>query len=319
MIVAIRPATVPTARVPGRHQPDASIPDVRYGIVILQDLPWNQAARRWRLAEEYGFDHAWAYDHLGWRDLVDEPWFDAVPTLTAAAMVTSTIGLGTMVASPNFRHPVSFARQLTALDDISGGRFILGLGAGAGGTVFDTKVLGGPELTQRQRTDRFAEFTELLDLLLSTDHVTWRGEYYAAVDARNVPGCVQRPRLPFVVGANGKRAIALAAKYGQGWVTTGEPGAELERWWQAVATNAARLDEALAAEGRAPDDIWRYLSLDASGTFSLSSAGYFAEMTGRAAELGFTDVITHWPRPSGWYAGDESVLETVAAQIHSGR
>src|SRR5580698_3296023 len=261
----------------------ATMQSVRFGIVILADQRWEQAARRWRLAEEYGFDHAWTYDHLGWRNLVDGPWFDAVPTLTAAATVTSRIGLGTLVASPNFRHPVSFARQLTALDDISGGRFLLGLGAGAGGDVFDTKVLGGPALTQRQRSDRFAEFTELLDLLLRTDHVTWRGEYYEAVDARNLPGCVQRPRLPFVVGANGPRAIALAARYGQGWVTTGEPGAEPERWWQAVAEAAARLDEALAAAGRRPDEIDRYLSLDASGTFALSSAECFADMTGRAA------------------------------------
>jgi len=315
MIVAIRPATVPTARVPGRHQPDASIPDVRYGIVILQDLPWNQAARRWRLAEEYGFDHAWAYDHLGWRDLVDEPWFDAVPTLTAAAMVTSTIGLGTMVASPNFRHPVSFARQLTALDDISGGRFILGLGAGAGGTVFDTKVLGGPELTQRQRTDRFAEFTELLDLVLTTDRVTWGGQYYAAVDARNLPGCVQQPRVPFVVAANGPRAIGIAARHGEGWVTTGVRSDDAAAWWPSVAEASARFDDALDAAGREPGQVSRYLSLDASGTFALSSAACFADAVGRAAELGFTDVFTHWPRPSGWYAGDESVLETVVADF----
>jgi hypothetical protein len=58
-----------------------------------------------------------------------------------------------------------------------------------------------------------------------------------------------------------------------------------------------------------------YLSLDASGTFALSSAACFADAVGRAAELGFTDVFTHWPRPSGWYAGDESVLETVVADF----
>src|SRR5262250_2979359 len=115
---------------------------MRFGLVILADQRWQQAARRWRLAEDYGFDHAWTYDHLGWRTLVDGPWFDAVPTLAAAATVTRRIPLGTLVASPNFRHPVSFARQLTALDDISGGRFLLGIGAGAGGTSFDAKVLG---------------------------------------------------------------------------------------------------------------------------------------------------------------------------------
>jgi len=109
------------------------MPDVRFGVIILPDQRWREAARRWRRAEELGFDHAWTYDHLGWRSLVDGPWFDAVPTLTAAATVTSRIRLGTLVASPNFRHPVSFARQLTALDDISDGRVVLDLGAGAVG------------------------------------------------------------------------------------------------------------------------------------------------------------------------------------------
>jgi alkanesulfonate monooxygenase SsuD/methylene tetrahydromethanopterin reductase-like flavin-dependent oxidoreductase (luciferase family) len=290
---------------------------VRYGIVILADQRWEDSARRWRLAEEYGFDHAWTYDHLGWRNLVDGPWFDAVPTLTAAATVTSRIALGTFVASPNFRHPVSFARQLTALDDISGGRLLLGLGAGAGGKSFDTVVLGGPPLSVQQRADRFAEFAELLDLLLREDHVTWRGEYYAAVDARNLPGCVQQPRIPFVVAANGKQSMGLVARFGQGWVTTGAQSDDAEEWWQSVADAAGRLDEELARAGRATDAIPRYLSVDASRTYALSSAEYFAEVAGRAAGLGFTDMVTHWPRPDGYYAGDESVLEEVAAGIMS--
>src|SRR6267154_2416982 len=105
------------------------MPVVRFGIIILADQRWQDSVRRWRLAEDYGFDHAWTYDHLGWRSLVDGPWFDAVPTLTAAAMVTSRIRLGTMVASPNFRNPVPFARDLTGLDDISAGRLTVGVGA----------------------------------------------------------------------------------------------------------------------------------------------------------------------------------------------
>ena len=288
---------------------------MRFGIIILPDQRWTQAARRWRLAEEYGFDHAWTYDHLGWRSLVDGPWFDAVPTLTAAAMVTSRIALGTMVASPNFRHPVSFARQLTALDDISEGRLVFGVGAGAGGASFDTKVLGQPELTRRERADRFGEFVGLLDQLLSTDHVTWSGRYYSAVDARNLPGCVQRPRIPFVIAANGKRSIALAARLGEGWVTTGDRSDGLAAWWQSVAEACRQFDEALVAIGRDGAGVRRYLSIDASGTFALTSEDYFDDAVGRAGQLGFTDVVTHWPRPDGPYAGKESVLEAVAGRL----
>lgn len=295
--------------------PPASMPDVRFGIVILPDQRWAQAVRRWRLAEEYGFDHAWTYDHLGWRTLVDGPWFDAIPTLTAAAAVTSRIELGILVASPNFRHPVSFARQLTSVDDISGGRLVLGLGAGAGGTSFDTAVLGIPPLTARQRADRFVEFAELLDLILRTDRVTWHGEYYTAVDARNLPGCVQVPRVPFVVAGHHRRSIEVAARRGDGWVTIGTRFDDLEKWWASVAEGVHRLEDALGVAGRDPATMPMYLQMDAAPVFSLSSADYFADVTGRAGELGFTDVITHWPRPDGPYAGDEAVLEAVAGDL----
>ena len=147
---------------------------MRIGIVILPDQRWAESQRRWRQVDEWGFDHAWTYDHLGWRDLVDGPWFDSMATLTAAATVTSRIRLGTLVASPNFRHPAAFARQITTVDDVSAGRLLLGLGAG--GIGFDSAVLGGETLPPRQRVDRFAEFTELLDLILREDgtDLAWR-------------------------------------------------------------------------------------------------------------------------------------------------
>jgi len=286
---------------------------MRVGIVILPDQRWSESERRWRQADEWGFDHAWTYDHLGWRDLVDGPWFDSMATLTAAATVTSRIRLGTLVASPNFRHPASFARQVTTVDDVSGGRLLLGVGAG--GIGFDATVLGGETLPPRQRVDRFAEFTELLDLILREDGTTWRGEWFAAVDARNNPGCVQQPRVPFVVAANGPRSMRLAARFGQGWVTTGLGGDDLESWWSSVADLAGRMDEALERAGRDRATLDRYLSLDAAPAFSLSSADFLAEQVARAARLGFTDVVTHWPRASSWYAGDEAVLAKAVALL----
>jgi alkanesulfonate monooxygenase SsuD/methylene tetrahydromethanopterin reductase-like flavin-dependent oxidoreductase (luciferase family) len=291
---------------------------MRVGIIILPDQRWSTARRRWQLAEEYGFDYAWTYDHLGWRDLVDGPWFDAVTTLTAAAQVTSRIRLGTMVASPNFRHPVHFARELTGLDDISAGRLTVGVGAGAGKGVFDELVLGGDELPPSDRVARFEEFVELLDQILRTDRVTWRGSWYAAVDARNNPGCVQAPRLPFVVAANGPRSMRLAARFGQGWVTTGARAEDLDTWWRQMADTAARFDDVLAAAGREPSSMERHLSLDGAPVFSLSSVAAFADAVGRAGELGFTHAHTHWPRASSWYAGDEATVERVAAEVLPG-
>jgi alkanesulfonate monooxygenase SsuD/methylene tetrahydromethanopterin reductase-like flavin-dependent oxidoreductase (luciferase family) len=287
---------------------------MRIGIAILQDGPWARAGERWRRAEAYGFDHGWVYDHLGWGPLVDHPWFDAVPTLAAAATVTSRMRFGTFVASPNFRHPVAFAREVTTLDDISGGRLLLGVGAG-GLSGYDASVIGAPPLSARARVDRFAEFLELLDLLLRADGVSWSGEYYTAVDARNNPGCVQSPRVPFVVAANGPRAMGLAARYGHGWATTGAGGEDQEAWWRRLGELVRRFEDALAANGHAPGDLDRYLQLDAGPVYSLSGADAFADAVGRAGELGFTDVVTHWPRPAGPYAGDEAVLEEVAATV----
>ncbi|WBB48227.1 LLM class flavin-dependent oxidoreductase [Verrucosispora sp. WMMA2044] len=286
---------------------------MRIGIVILPDQRWSVSRHRWRRADEWGFDHAWTYDHLGWRDLVDGPWFDSMTTLTAAATVTKRIRLGTLVASPNFRHPAAFARQVTALDDVSDGRTLLGLGAG--GIGFDAAVLGGETLPPRQRVDRFAEFTELLDTILRRDGTTWRGDWFAAVDARSNPGCVQEPRAPFVVAANGPRSMRIAARFGQGWVTTGPAVDDLDDWWTGVAELTSRLDATLAAQGRDPASLDRYLSLDSAPVFSLSSAQFFADQVERATKLGFTDVITHWPRASSWYAGDEAVLVEVATRL----
>ncbi len=287
---------------------------MRVGLVILPEYRWWAAEPKWRAAERYGFDHAWTYDHLGWRSLVDGPWFGAMPTLTAAAMVTERIGLGSFVASPHFRHPVSFAREITALDDVADGRFLLGVGAGTTSGV-DADVLGVPRLSPRGLVDRFGEFLELLDAILLNERTTWQGEYYSAVDARSTPGCVRKPRVPFIVAANGPRSIRLVARYGQGWVTTGPKTEDLGEWWRGVAERSQRLTEALAEAGRPQRSVSRYLSMDSAPTYSLSSASRFTDMVGRADELGFTDVVAHWPRADGVYAGREAVLEEVAADV----
>src|SRR5450631_2486662 len=285
---------------------------MRFGLTILPEHRWPEAAPMWRRAEDLGFDHAWTYDHLVWGGLQDSPWFGTTPTLTAAAMVTSTIRLGTFVTSPNYRHPVSFTRDLLALDDISGGRFICGIGAGGD---IDSSILGETPLTPRERFERLDEFTGLLDRLLTEDHVSHRGTHFSALDARTRPGPVQRPRIPFVMAANGPRSLRLAVEYGAGWVTTGPNVETLDDWWAALVRLAGRLDEALVTAGRDSGTLERHLSLDSSPQFALSSVGAFEEMAGHAGELGFTDVITHWPRPDGPYAGDVRVLEKVASDV----
>ncbi len=286
---------------------------MRFGLTILTDLPWAEAEPRWRAAEDLGFDHAWTYDHIVWGGLPESPWVGAMPTLAAAAMVTSRLRLGTLVAAPNFRHPVAFHREVQALDDISGGRFLLGVGTG--GDV-DSGILGIPDLTVKERVDRFQEFTDLLVRLRTEDHVSSTGRWFSAVDARTLPPLRD---VPLIVAGNGPRSVRYAARTGDGWVTTGGPE-PVGRWWTALDGARQVLEEALVGAGRDPKAFPRYLLLDSAPAygaprFALQSVGLFEEMIGRAAELGFTDVVTHWPRPSGPYAGSPDVLEAVATEV----
>ncbi len=292
---------------------------VGIGVVILPEERWTVSRWQWVEAEQMGFDHAWTYDHLAWRSLADGPWFATVPLLAAAAAVTSRIALGTWVASPNFRHPVPFAKDIMGLDDISGGRFVLGIGAGGEG--WDSGVLG-PQITRRERGERFAEFLALLDELLTHPVTERTGRWYEAHDARMIPGTLARPRTPFVVAANGPKALALAARYGQGWATYGpsfavdddDSVANQEAWWRELATLVERFDETCAAAGRT-DRVSRWLSLDGAPVFSLSSVGAAVEGVERAAALGFDEVVVHRPRSSGVYAGPMAAYEALAERL----
>lgn len=286
---------------------------MRIGVVILPEHPWDGMRRRWRRAEELGFDHAWTYDHLSWRTLRDDPWHGAVPTLAAAAVVTERLRLGTLVASPNFRHPVPFARELITLDDLSGGRFTLGIGAG--GTGFDATTMGQEPWSPQERAGRFVEFVTLTDLLLRQRATTYDGRWYSAHEARSAPGCIQGPRLPFAIAAGGPRGMRLAVTHGQTWLTIGdgrrpEP-APVDEGVAVVAGQLARLDEACAAEGRDPATLGRLVLTGLTLDSGLGSPEQFADTLGRYEEAGVTDLVVHWPRPTPPYQGDEATFEAA--------
>jgi alkanesulfonate monooxygenase SsuD/methylene tetrahydromethanopterin reductase-like flavin-dependent oxidoreductase (luciferase family) len=286
---------------------------VRVGVVILPEHRWPQARSRWRRTEDLGFDHAWTYDHLAWRSLRDEPWFAAIPTLTAAATETTSIRLGTLVASPNFRHPVPFAKELVALDDVSGGRLTLGIGSG--GLGWDASVLGQDPWSAAERAERFEEFVDLTDLLLRQPATTSTGRWYSADGARSIPGCVQEPRVPFAIAATGPRAMSVAATHGQTWVTTGErgrgEGLDARAGARVVAEQIERLEAACAAVGRDPATLARLVLTGAELDAGLGSPDAFDETVGSYAEVGVTDLVVHWPRATEPYAGDEATFERI--------
>jgi alkanesulfonate monooxygenase SsuD/methylene tetrahydromethanopterin reductase-like flavin-dependent oxidoreductase (luciferase family) len=288
---------------------------VRVGVIILPDRPWSEAATIWRRAEEMRFAHAWTYDHLAWRSLRDTPWFAAMPTLTAAATVTDRIRLGTLVASPNFRHPLTFAKELVALDDISGGRVTAGVGAGSDG--WDATMLGqAPPWSPSARAARYAEFVELADRVLREPAgATYRGRYYSCEEARTLPGCVQQPRVPFALAAAGPKAMAVAATFGAAWVTTGDRATEGPLDSATGAAIVRRQIEHLAAAceriGRDPDTIDRIVVTGPQLDPCLGSPEEFRDATGRYADAGVTDLVVHWPRPSPPFDYDPRGFERV--------
>ena len=288
---------------------------MRVGVVLLPEHEWGTDRARWQHAEELGFDTAWTYDHLAWRTLADGPWFATIPTLVAAALSTSTIRLGTLVTSPNLRHPVTFAKDLMTLDSMSQGRLTVAIGAGTAG--HDADVLGLPALDPRTRADRFEEFVELLGVLLSEPVTDWAGEHYAAVDARMIPGPVQQPRPPFVVAANGPRGMRLAQTRAEGWVTNGtsHQGLELEQWWQSIEAAVATFDD--QADQRAaplPADYVRLLNIE-TAVSGAQDVGEILVAIERASSLGFTDVVLAWPRPTAPYQGDVALMDELAVEL----
>lgn len=291
---------------------------MRIGIIILPEQDWEFDRRRWERAEAYGFDQAWTYDHLAWRRLADGPWHATVPTLVAAALVTSRIRLGTLVATPNFRHPVPLAKELMTLDVMSQGRLDVALGAGAPG--FDVSVLGGEALLPVHRFERFVEFRDLLDRLLSERVTTFSGAWYSAVDARMIPGPTQQPRPPLLIAAEGRRAMRLAVSAarhpGDGWVTMGVNDSSVgdQEWWSGVARSVRRMDETLKRQGQTAVPLVRMLNMESRIVTTLS-VEHLRDHLGRAAELGFTDVALAWPRRDEPWRGDEALLDDIAAAL----
>jgi alkanesulfonate monooxygenase SsuD/methylene tetrahydromethanopterin reductase-like flavin-dependent oxidoreductase (luciferase family) len=290
---------------------------MRFGVLMLPVDPWTETVRRARRLEELGYDHLWTYDHLAWRRYRDQAWHAAIPWLTGLSAATSRIRLGTMVSTPNFRHPLTLAKEVMTLDHVSGGRITLGLGVGGRG--FDATVLGTETLPKRQQVARFAEFVDVLDRLLRQPATSYRGTYYTIDEARMIPGCLQKPRLPFAIAAGGPRTLAVAARYADAWITYGDTA---YRDTSAAGTEAVirRQLEWLTLEcemiKRDPSEIRRIYLIGNTDERPLASVEAFTEFAGRYAGLGFTDLVFHHPRPDDavWNEPEE-IVDAVATQV----
>nr|AGS49337.1 coenzyme F420-dependent N5,N10-methylene tetrahydromethanopterin reductase [uncultured bacterium esnapd2] len=282
------------------------------GVVILPEVSWQDHVERWRTVEELGYHSAWTYDHLWWR--TNGPWFSAIPVLSAVAASTSRIEIGTMVATPNLRHPAVLAKDAATIQDISGGRFVLGIGAGSPGTT-DATVVDATPLSPRTRAERFAEFVELTAELVNNPVTSYSGQFYSVSDALMLP---EIP-VPLAIAATGPRGMALVARHGSKWITTGPATWTTElppdEVVAQVAAQNALLDKACAEAGRDSAEIDRILIATPRAGDPLKSAAACREMAERYAETGITHLVVHWPRESGVFAGNPDVLHEIATEV----
>ncbi|GIM81279.1 LLM class flavin-dependent oxidoreductase [Salinispora arenicola] len=287
---------------------------MRIGVLILPSAPWVKAQDMWRTADDMGFAHAWTSDHIAWQDMIGKEWYSAVPTLAAAAVVTRRIKLGTLVSSPNLRHPVPYAKEVVTVNEMSSGRFILGIGAGGSGV--DATCLGqDQEWTPIERAERFAEFVELMASLLSNPITGADGKYYQARQAPITPVDATPTHIPLAVAANGKRGMALAARHGDIWVTNGRsprngvipPVASPDD----VAGQVRQLENICETVGRDPSTQRRLLMHVNKEPSALASLDVFRETVDTYRRVGITDMVVPFPGQAPFDTNME-VLEQVA-------
>jgi alkanesulfonate monooxygenase SsuD/methylene tetrahydromethanopterin reductase-like flavin-dependent oxidoreductase (luciferase family) len=290
---------------------------VRFGVLMLPTDPWPETVHRAQHLEVLGYDHLWTYDHLSWRRYRGRAWHSAIPWLTGLAGATSKIRLGTMVSSPNLRHPVTLAQDTVTLDHVSGGRFILGVGAG--GIGFDATVFGDEPLTPPQLVARLEEFVALLARLFDEPTVSHDGTYYTVNEAVIRPAAIQTPHVPLAIAAGGEKALMVVARYGDAWITyAAATDRELSPQEAAdqVRAQMRRLDDACIAVGRAPETVRRIYMIGNTEERPLASTSAFEDFVGLYAGIGFTDLVFHHPRADDpVWDEPESIVDEIATEV----
>jgi alkanesulfonate monooxygenase SsuD/methylene tetrahydromethanopterin reductase-like flavin-dependent oxidoreductase (luciferase family) len=216
---------------------------------VEREVRWLEVASIACAAEKAGFDSVWAGDHLLYRGdgrTERAPW-DAWTILAGLATVTERVAIGPLVACTAFRPPGLLARTAAAVDELSGGRLVVALGAGWNEAEF--RAFGVP---YDQRVSRFEESFEIVRRLLSGERVTHTGRFHRVEDAVLLPPPARRP--PLMIGSNGSRMLAITLPHVDAWNT----------WYDAYGNTPAgfaalnrRIDDATAKAGRDPAAIAR--------------------------------------------------------------
>lgn len=245
---------------------------------------WAELADMARTAEAIGLDSLWVGDHLLYRDRGPRPvgpW-EAWSTLAALAAITTRVQIGPLVASMGFHNPAMLAAKANAVDEVSGGRLVLGLGAGwneaeyrAYGLPFDRRV------------SRFEEAFTIVRMLFAEGRVDFVGTFYEVRDLPLVPPPARSGGPPLMVGSIGPRMLQITLPHVAAWNAWGP-------WFGNTLAGygplRARIDDACRAVGRDPADVERTVALvvalpGALGRGSAVTDEPFEPISGDAASL----------------------------------
>ena len=237
---------------------------------VEREVRWPELRDMARTAEQVGFDSLWVGDHLLYRnpgEPVRGPW-EAWSTLAGLAAVTERVELGPLVASASFHNPAMLAKKAATVDEISGGRLILGLGAGWNEPEY--RAFGFPF---DHRFERFEEAFTIIRGLLREGAVDFAGSYHEARDCVLLPRGPRPQGLPIVLGTAGPRMLRLAAAHADAW----------NAWFswygnrpEGIAALREKVDAACAAVGRDPATLQRTVAV-----FLLLGEGEPAGRSGR--------------------------------------
>jgi alkanesulfonate monooxygenase SsuD/methylene tetrahydromethanopterin reductase-like flavin-dependent oxidoreductase (luciferase family) len=246
---------------------------IRIGIQIPEverEVRWPELLDMVRAIEDLGFDSAWIGEHLlySWEDREARGPWEAWTAMAAIAAVTSRIEFGPLVACTNFHNPALLAKQASTIDEISGGRFVLGLGAGWNETEF--RAYGFPF---DHRIDRFEEAFTIIRTLLRDGAIDFDGRYYQARDCELLPRGPRPGGPPLLVGSKGPRMLAITLPHVQSWNV----------WFTDTENSPAGIpalrdlvDAACRAAGRDPAEIERTVAVQVrlpGGTGRIQGSG----------------------------------------------
>ena len=222
---------------------------------VEREVRWPELLDMARALEDLGYDSVWVGEHLlyRWPDRPPRGPWEAWAMLAALAAATSRIELGPLVACTAFHNPAVLAKRADTIDEISGGRFILGLGAGWNDTEF--RAAGIPF---DHRIDRFEEAFTIIRGLLRDGAIDFAGTYYQARDSELLPRGPRPGGPPLMIGSNGERMLRITAPHVDAWNswyadTRNEPAG--------VPALRDKVDAACRAAGRDPGEIERTVAV----------------------------------------------------------